>query len=115
MILDKQGEGHIIDRTFIADPLKVEIHATKVSSTPQGWKYRFCAYLIESGIRMVCYDNHHGKGPHIDRLSGKKEIVEKYHFETIQKTINEFQREVMALVKDHKNKNGDEKNEQGNI
>ena len=68
----------------------------KSNKNPLGLKYSFV--LIKNNVRILGYDNHENKPPHIHR--GNKEYP--YNFTNIETTINDFYKEVKKLIKKQK-------------
>ncbi|MEW5745228.1 MAG: DUF6516 family protein [Nitrospirota bacterium] len=64
-----------------------------VKGSPHGYKYSLV--YIRHGKRVVCYDNHEGKGDH--RHYGNKE--EPHRFSGIDKLFEDFYRDVRRARK----------------
>lgn len=70
------------------------------NKNPLGLKYSFV--LIKEGIRILGYDNHENKPPHIHR--GNKEYP--YKFINIETAIDDFYKEVRNIIKTGSDSNG---------
>ncbi len=68
----------------------------KSSKNPLGLKYSFV--LIKNNIRILGYDNHENKAPHVHR--GNKEYL--YNFIDIETTIDDFYKEVKKILENEK-------------
>ncbi len=72
----------------------------KNGKNPWGLKYTFV--LIKDNIRILGYDNHENKPPHVHR--GNKEY--QYNFIDIETAINDFYADVKKIIEsdsNHKN------------
>lgn len=65
----------------------------KSDKNPLGLKYSFV--LIKHNVRVLGYDNHENKSPHIHRRN--KEYP--YNFIDIEIAINDFYKEVKKIIK----------------
>lgn len=66
----------------------------KDDKNPIGLKYSFV--LIKDNIRVLGYDNHENKPPHVHR--GNKEYT--YSFTDIETALDDFYKEANELLKD---------------
>lgn len=64
----------------------------KSSKNPLGLKYSFV--LIKGNVRILGYDNHENKSPHVHR--GNKECP--YNFIGIETAIDDFYKEVKKVL-----------------
>ncbi len=71
----------------------------KSSKNPLGLKYSFV--LIKDNIRILGYDNHENKAPHVHR--GNKEYP--YNFINIETAIDDFYKEVKKILKNKSDSN----------
>lgn len=71
----------------------------KSDKNPLGLKYSFV--LIEDNERILGYDNHENKPPHVH--GGKKEHL--YNFIDIETAINDFYKEVKKMIKNKSDSN----------
>ena len=76
----------------------------KSSKNPLGLKYSFV--LIKNNIRILGYDNHENKPPHVHR--GDKEY--RYKFRGIEAAIDDFYKEVKKILEEGSDSNGESKN-----
>lgn len=71
----------------------------KSDKNPLGLKYSFV--LIKDNVRILGYDNHENKKPHVHRHNKKY----PYNFEGIETTLNDFYKEIKKLIKGDSNGN----------
>ena len=76
----------------------------KSGKNPLGLKYSFV--LIRDNVRILGYDNHENKPPHVHR--GDKEYP--YEFIDIETAIDDFHRDVKKILKFGSESNGKDKN-----
>lgn len=69
----------------------------KSDKNPLGLKYSFV--LIKDNVRILGYDNHENKPPHVHR-EGKEY---RYNFKDIETTIDDFHKEVKKLIRSDSN------------
>lgn len=74
----------------------------KSAKNPLGLKYSFV--LIKDNIRILGYDNHESKQPHIHR-QGKEY---RYNFKDIETALDDFYKEAKKLIES--DSNGENKN-----
>ena len=72
----------------------------KSDKNPLEFKYSFV--LIKGNARILGYDNHENKAPHVHR--GNKEYP--YNFKDIETAINDFYKDVKKLIKNKSDLNG---------
>lgn len=73
------------------------------NKNPLGLKYSFV--LIKDNARILGYDNHENKPPHIHR--GDKEYP--YKFTDIETAIDDFYKEIKKIIKNENDENGTNK------
>ena len=71
----------------------------KNGKNPLGLKYSFV--LIKDNVRILGYDNHENKPPHVHR-EGKED---PYNFKDIETAIDDFHKEVKKLIRSDSNGN----------
>lgn len=69
----------------------------KNAKNPLGLKYSFV--LIKDNLRILGYDNHENKKPHVHRQD--KEYP--YNFRNIETALDDFYKEVKELIKSDSN------------
>jgi len=79
----QESDGGIIETKVWAVPVTKE--------KPHG--YRYSLVYIRNGKRMLCYDNHTGKGDHKHYCNNE----EPYKFTTIDKLFTDFYKDLRRL------------------
>jgi len=75
----------------------------KSDKNPLGLKYSFV--LIKDHVRILGYDNHENKPPHVHK--GSKEY--NYNFSNVETAINDFYKEVKNIIETKSDSNGTNK------
>lgn len=87
----------IRDRLVLEDGSLIEMVIWQVPSPvpPSGHDFKYRLFYGRKGERIVGYDNERGKGDQ-RHLGGREEA---YTFSTIERLLDDFERDVMAMRK----------------